>query len=110
VALSFRDFVPLLALLGSLLVVMLLCGITYIDVMFDGQVAFESTIEAANYAAQTVTTVGYGNWVPSAWDLKAPELARRVLIMKEASVFFVLIGASIFCTVVGLVANLISRL
>jgi hypothetical protein len=89
---------------------MLIAGVAYLDVMFDRQVSAASVIEAANYASQTVTTVGYGNWVPSNWDLASADLAARVLRMKEASVVFVLIGGALFAILTGLVANLISRL
>ena len=100
---------PLLVLrilLFALFVAVLLFGMAYIDIMFKGDITAESLTEAANYAAQTVTTVGYGNWVPKGVDAQDP----RILEMKLISVPFMLLGATLFAVIIGIVANLISRL
>ena len=100
---------PLLVLrilLFALFVAVLLFGMAYIDIMFNGDISAESLTEAAYYAAQTVTTVGYGNWVPKGVDAQDP----RILEMKLVSVPFMLLGATLFAVIIGIVANLISRL
>ena len=47
----------------------------------------ESLPEDLNYALQTVTTVGYGNWVATTWDLGNEDVQTRVLRVKALSVF-----------------------
>lgn len=74
--------------------------------MFDGTITLGSVTEAVNYATQTVTTVGYGNWVPAGMPPADP----RILAMKFASVPFMIFGATLFSAIIGIVANLISRL
>ena len=72
-----------------------------------------AVIEALNFSVQTITTVGYGNWVSenppchgkvdvwiplgAAW-VKVP----GVLLMKLVSVPFMLVGAGIFAVTIGL--------
>lgn len=65
--------------------------------------------EALNYSFQTITTVGYGNWVPVGWDASKPELQERILYVKAISVPFMLVGGSLFAIVIGIVANFLSR-
>ena len=103
---DWRKAEPLLALTSLLLALMLIFGTAYIYIMFRGNVTAESLVEAANYAAQTVTTVGYGNWVPRGVE----EDDSRILEMKRLSVPFMLCGATLFAVIIGIVANLISRL
>jgi hypothetical protein len=86
-----------------LLGLFLVFAAAYIVLMFDGRVHQESIIEALNYSAQTVTTVGYGNWVPTRWNFDADStLHQRVLLMKLLSVPFSLIGAFVFSVTIGL--------
>ena len=86
-----------------LLILLLVFSVAYIVVMFDGRVDQESIIEALNYAAQTVTTVGYGNWVPTHWNFEQDStLHQRVLFMKLLSVPFSLIGAFVFSVTIGM--------
>ena len=93
-----------------LVVLMVIFSAAYVIVMFDGKPGPEGLIEALNYSAQTITTVGYGNWVPSWWDLDKPELRSRVLRMKLLSVPFALFGATFFGLAIGIAANSVSRL
>lgn len=56
-----RQLYALSPLLASLLALMIISGTDYIRVVYLGEMSSESLIEAGNYAAQTVTTIGYGN-------------------------------------------------
>ena len=86
-----------------LIILFIIFSVAYIVVMFDGQVNQESIIEALNYSAQTVTTVGYGNWVPTHWNFQEDSrLHQRVLFMKLLSVPFSLIGAFVFSVTIGM--------
>jgi hypothetical protein len=40
----------------------------------EGSPSSSSLIETFNYSFQTITTVGYGNWVPAGWDIKEMDL------------------------------------
>jgi hypothetical protein len=42
--------------------------------MFGPSPTPDSLIETLNYSFQTITTVGYGNWVPAGWDIKEMDL------------------------------------
>ena len=77
--------------------------------MFGPSVSAESLIEALNYSLQTITTVGYGNWVPASWDTSKQELQTRILYVKAISVPFMLVGGSVFAVLIGIVSNLLSR-
>ena len=81
-------------------------GALYVRVMYDGVVSSESLVEAANFATQTATTIGYGNWIPAAMKADDP----RIPVMKAASVPFMLASAALFSAIVGVAANWISRL
>lgn len=86
-----------------LIILLIIFSVAYIVVMFEGQVNHESIIEALNYSAQTVTTVGYGNWVPTHWNFQQDSgLHQRVLFMKLLSVPFSLIGAFVFSVTIGM--------
>jgi hypothetical protein len=89
----------------------------YIQVMFDGRKDTASLIEALNYSAQTITTVGYGNWSPP--QLKPcepgvqlndcdPQFHSRLLRMKALSVPFMLVGAAYFAFAIGVLVNLLT--
>lgn len=97
---TWRIFEPLIA---ALVAITILGGAAYIRIMFEGKIDARSVVEAANYSVQTVTTVGYGNWVPPG----VPEDDPRILIMKLISVPFMLSGPLLFGTVVAFVANLV---
>ena len=77
--------------------------------MFGPSITAESLIEAFNYSLQTITTVGYGNWVPASWDTSNEELQTRILYVKAISVPFMLVGGSLFAVLVGIISNTLSR-
>ena len=54
----------------------------------------DSLIETLNYSLQTITTVGYGNWVPAGWDLKEP---------------FMFVGGALFAVLIGILSNFLSH-
>lgn len=70
-------------------------------------------VEAANYAMQTVTTVGYGNWVPPRVEKAAQEndekAQDKILRMKAYSIFFMFAGGALFAAAVGVITNWLSR-
>ena len=73
--------------------------------MYDGRVTRESVIEATSFAAQTITTVGYGNWETPARSLGAalpPNQGERVLRMRMWSVPIMLAGATLYAILIGL--------
>ncbi len=92
---------PFVALAAATAVVLLSGSIMYVQVMCDGTWNSHCLIEAANYATQTITTVGYGNWTHG-----LNEEDSRILWMKAASVPFMLIGALIFGIFVASVVKL----
>jgi len=77
--------------------------------MFGPHITAESLIEAFNYSLQTITTVGYGNWVPASWDTSKEELQTRILYVKAISVPFMLVGGSLFAVLIGIISNTLSR-
>ena len=98
--------------LGSLFIsftiVALVCGILFHRAMFGGQIDADSVLETVNFVLQTVTTVGYGNWVPASWDLAKDGDARaRVRDAKVVSLVLMLCGAGLFVVLIGVVANAI---
>jgi hypothetical protein len=86
-------------------VIVSLSSAAYLQVMFDGAMTPASVIEALNYSAQTVTSVGYGNWVPTQWKEADAGFHHRILIMKAISVPFCLLGAGFFAFAVGVLTN-----
>lgn len=94
-----------LALLASSFVF----GAAYHWVMFGLSPTRDSLIETLNYSLQTITTVGYGNWVPAGWDIKEAELQSRILYVKAISVPFTLVGGALFAVLIGIISNLLSR-
>ena len=97
------------AILVSLFVFAVLSTAAYHWLMFGANVSLDSLIEALNYALQTITTVGYGNWVPASWDPHDKELQTRILYVKAVSVPFMLVGGSLFAVLVGIISNVLSR-
>lgn len=74
--------------------------------MYDGQVNNESLVEAASYATQTMTTVGYGNWETPALGIKHQDHAKRVLQMRGWSALHMLFGASFYAYIVGAIVSM----
>jgi hypothetical protein len=97
----------------------ILLGITlifakaYLGLMYEDEVRQifaldEPQIEALNYAVQTVTTVGYGNWVPETKEKNA-ELNRKILAVKSLSILFMLLSTPLLAFLTGLAVNLVSE-
>ena len=82
---------PFVALAALTTAVLIFYSSTYMKVMCDDTWNWHCAVEGANYATQTITTVGYGNWTHG-----LNEEHSRVLWMKAASVPFMLIGALVF--------------
>lgn len=61
-----------------------------------------------NCAVQTVTTVGYGNWVPKS-RLKDPDINSKVLAVKGLSIGFMLLTTPLFAFLTGVAVNLVSE-
>ncbi len=97
------------AIVLTLLVITVACTVGYRWLMFGWTLSPESLIEDLNYSLQTVTTVGYGNWVPAGWDLTQGEVQARILRVKALSIPFVLVGGSLFAVLVGIVSTILSR-
>ncbi len=94
-----------LALLASSLVF----GAAYHWVMFGPIPTRDSLIETLNYSLQTITTVGYGNWVPAGWDVKQTDLQNCILYVKAISVPFMIVGGALFAILIGILSNLLSH-
>lgn len=71
------------AIVFSLSVFAFLFTAAYHWLMFGPNITVESLIEAFNYSLQTITTVGYGNWVPASWDISKAELQTRILYVER---------------------------
>lgn len=102
-----RPYRPLLGPLLILLATGILAGWTFVHVMYDGSYTSVTLIEAANYAAQTVTTVGYGNWESPAKKPVAPmsNTEDRVLKMRFWSVFYMIAGATAYAVFTGVIVS-----
>jgi hypothetical protein len=76
--------------------------------MYDGYLSTENVIEALNYAAQTVTSVGYGNWESPAIKPLVPmdRTERRILRMRGWSVLFTILGSAAYTAAVGVVVSI----
>jgi len=61
-----------------------------------------------NYSLQTITTVGYGNWVPADWNLGDVEIQHCILYVKALSVPVMLVGGGLFAVLIGVISNLLS--
>lgn len=100
-----------LILLIALFIVTLAAMGVHLSIM-EGALTFERrpVIEAANYAVQTVTTVGYGNWVPPSVEQAAQHqdanAQDKILRMKGFSVVFMLAGGALFAASVGVINEL----
>jgi len=96
-----------------LLVAVLIFGIAFLTLARMSSSAFKITMcneppgctqpdtLARYYAAETLTTVGYGNWIPPG----IPEGDYRVYRMKGLSIYYMYFGASLFALLIGLIAN-----
>ena len=58
---------------------------------------------------ETITTVGYGNWVPSGWDIKETDLQNRILYVNAISVPFMFVGGALFEVLIEILSNLLSH-
>lgn len=65
-----------------------------------GRVDSDLVIDSLSYSAQTLTTVGYGNWERN--DVKN----ESKYVMRLLSFFHMLFGASYFAWVIGYLVNL----
>lgn len=100
------------AIVVSLSVFAFLFTAAYHWLMFGPNITVESLVEALNLTSpslQTITTVGYGNWVPASWDISKEELQTRILYVKAISVPFMLVGGSLFAVLIGIISNALSR-
>ena len=97
------------AIVSSLLVFAFIFTAAYHWLMFGPNISRESLIEALNYSLQTITTVGYGNWVPAGWDITKEELQTRILYVKAISIPFMFVGGSLFVVLIGIISNFLSR-
>jgi hypothetical protein len=97
------------AILSCLLAFTVIFTSAYHWLMFGSSLTAGSMTEALNYSVQTITTVGYGNWVPSGWDTDKEELQKRILHVKALSVPFMLVGGALFAVLIGIVSNVLSR-
>lgn len=79
---------------------------TYIDVMYDGRWDPISRVEGLNFAVQTLTTVGYGNWEKPAMG-EVPNQAQRVFLMRRWSIVYMVAGATYYTLYTGIFAGLI---
>ena len=104
-------FIALVSFLIGLLGVF---SAAYLSVMFDWQIDSAAVIESLNYSTQTITSVGYGNWVPTWWEpcdqtnpaaSCQPDFHSRILEMKRYSIMFTLLGAGYFAVVIGAFVN-----
>jgi hypothetical protein len=82
---------------------------TYIGVMYDGQRSSVSWVEGANYAVQTITTVGYGNWEsPFGLPTSATQdLPLRVFKLRYYSAYFMFFGATLYAVFTGAIVALL---
>lgn len=85
----------------------------YVELMYEGQWSDDARVEAWYYAAQTATTVGYGNWVPEkkSYDSDSeyydPKLRGKATQVKEASFWFMLMTAPLLSLIIGIAASLV---
>jgi hypothetical protein len=73
----------------------------YLCYFYDHQVSLPSVIESLNYSVQTVTTVGYGDWIPKSM----PHTDPRLLAMRTFSIFLMLSGAAFFGIFIGVLTT-----
>ena len=72
--------------------------------MYDDRITVESVVEATNYAAQTITTVGYGNWETPALSIGnplPPNHAQKIFRLRALSVPFMILGATLYALLIG---------
>lgn len=83
--------------------------IAHLVIISDGALAWKSVVEAACFSVSTVTSVGYGDWLPYEMD-KTDQSgmlhAERVQTMKAASIPLMLFGATFYAFLVGAAANI----
>ncbi len=93
----------------SLFALTLICTAGYHWLMFGLEIRSEHLIEDFNYSVQTITTIGYGNWVPTDWNLTDAEKRMRILNVKALSILFMLVGGSLFVVLLGIVSTFLSQ-
>lgn len=87
----------------------------YVELMYDGKWSDDGKVEAWYYAAQTATTVGYGNWIPEkkSDDPKSryydQRLKDRVMEVKAASFWFMLLTAPLLSLIIGIAVSLVFK-
>jgi len=86
-------------LLASLALFVCMYAAIFDRIMYDDPFAKESVVGSLYFGAQTITTIGYGDWQPT--NAK-PD---RVFRMKAASVPLMLLGATVFGIAVGFFVN-----
>ena len=99
-----RKAEPAVLLLFLLVVVAIVAQADYMEIFYPAAWTSTAFIEGGSFAAQTVTTVGYGNWVPDEWasdsKTRPPDAGQRILRMKRDSIFMYL-GAAVFTAAIG---------
>ena len=86
----------------GLAAVLIVSTYSYVHVMYDDVFTRESLVEASSFAVQTVTTVGYGNWEHPARGDRLNQ-GQRILTLRAMSVGFMLLGATFYVLVTGVV-------
>jgi hypothetical protein len=83
---------------------------TYVQVMYDGQISHESLVEGMNYAVQTATTVGFGNWETPVFRSDSPrDRSAKVFSLRAWSVLYMLLGATTYALLTGVVVFIFVR-
>jgi hypothetical protein len=92
-------------MLGPLLVALVVVVIggarAYIHVFYQNDFSSDSLIDGLNYAIQTVTTVGYGNWPFHASQYSDAQLRE----MNLYSLGTMIAGASLFTMIIGMITT-----
>ncbi len=78
---------------------------TFVYVLYGGTLTKESAVEASNYAMQTVTTVGYGNWETPALKTTTFD-PTAVLWMRLWSVLYMFLGGTAFAVFTAVVVSI----
>jgi hypothetical protein len=78
----------------------------HISYFFNGHISLPAVIEGLYYSVQTVTTVGYGDWIPLRMTRDDP----RILAMRTFSIFLMLGGTTFFTVSIGVLTTWYQRL
>ena len=90
-------FIRLWYLLANLLTFVVIVAGAYLRIMSEGSVSWASVVDAFYFSIQTVTTVGYGNWIPVGVSEGDP----RIFWVKVLSLPAMLIGAVLFTVAIS---------